>query len=104
MSTEEVKNNDGGPQTNGDVVIPQERVKRPTRPDDVAQKAAIDELQASSTSIVRLYCGPVECGRDLIVHGRITRFSWMDGVDVIQCIFDVCGRAVMCFVERWLCE
>lgn len=50
MSTEEV--NMKTHEVNGDgVVVPQERVKRPTRPDDVAQKAIIDELQASSMCI-----------------------------------------------------
>lgn len=44
------------PQTNGEMVVPQERVKRPTRPDDVAQKAKIDELQASSTSNICVSC------------------------------------------------
>ena len=79
MSTEEVKNSDGGPQANGDVVIPQERVKRPTRPDDVAQKAAIDELQASSMCFCMSSWQGFDCGRDLALVGK-TRQFWMDGI------------------------
>lgn len=65
MSMEDVKNSNDGPQTNGDVVVPQERIKRPTRPDDVAQKAAIDELQSSSTCGCPFLFQDFDCRRDL---------------------------------------
>jgi len=87
MSKEEAKSSDGGSQTNGDVVIPQERVKKPTRPDDVAQKSVIDELQSSSMCLFACLLGKVlTVGVILPLREKRGSSGWMGLAGNVPCI------------------